>query len=1133
MGLRRRLAGLFALVVIVGIIAGLPVVLLALGANPLDASIPAWGEITEALTSPDDGTILLTLVKVVAWVAWAFMTLSILLEVASRVRGIRAPRLPGLRMPQKAARGLVSTAMMLFVAVPLGAGAANAADIATAPAPAIAAPVAVAPASVGDTPATDVEVDRDKHTVPTVDTVTHTVEQGQTLWSIAQDRLGDGHRYTEIVDLNRDVLGGTAGFIKAGWRLQIPAPPATQAPEVVDEAEAAAQEEITVQSGDTLWDLAEDHMGDGHRYPEIVEASEGITQPDGARLTDPDLIHPGWTLHVPVGQTEAAEQVPAEDQTKPDPAPETEPVEDAAPAQDEDRPVEDAQPSDLAPINTTEEAPVADTAQDDTAADTAAAIATDDGDSWRTSTIYGVGAVLAAGVLALLAARRHTQQRVRKPGQRLPIPSAGAGRVEQDLRAVADPLSVETVDATLRALAAHCTSTGAALPEVRAARLTATQFDLYLAQPAELPTPWSGTADDTVWTLKVEDATGDAPDDVPAPYPALVTIGHDDEEGHVLLNLEHLGTLGVRADDEEATREVLAALTLELATSSWADDLQVTIVGAYPELEDSLRTGRIRYLPAAGRLLDDLEQRATADRLALAENEATSLEHARAAGLTPDAWAPEIVLIAGQITDHQRTRLAKLVDELPRVALAAVTTGDHPVGQWSLNLAGDGAATLDPIGLELRAQRIPVEQYRALLEVAVLTDVDELTGDQVTEPTLDDVEQVTPVDEPATDVDESTAPVHDATSDVDETDEDLEAFAGIDDPASLPVHLTLGKHPEDDALSAEGREEPQEAAVAVQEHEIAPEAPEVQDEPLEPQEAAQTTPEAQDALVNVQETTEPQEASVGAGEDEAVDGQVSALPLPPPKILVLGPVDLVNATGPVESTKRARLLEYAAYLALNPSASHTEIDDAIWPDRKTDDNLNTRNTATSKLRRWVGASPEGEDYLPRHQSGRGYGFLPAVTTDVDDWRTLVGDDPLDAPTEQLEQALDLVRGRPFHVTKRRRRYAWAEQLESQLIAEIVDAAYELGRRRLMEGRWRSAEQAVVIGLAIEPAQEMLWRLRILAAHEARNPDAEAEAIERLLAITDELECDLEPETETLLAALKQPRTHVDQLIANI
>jgi hypothetical protein len=54
-----------------------------------------------------------------------------------------------------------------------------------------------------------------------------------------------------------------------------------------------------VVPGDTLREIADAELGDPERYPEIFEASQAIEQPGGARLTDPDLILPGWTLRLP------------------------------------------------------------------------------------------------------------------------------------------------------------------------------------------------------------------------------------------------------------------------------------------------------------------------------------------------------------------------------------------------------------------------------------------------------------------------------------------------------------------------------------------------------------------------------------------------------------------------------------------------------------------------------------------------------------------------------------------------------------------------------------------------------------------------------------------------------------------
>ncbi len=50
---------------------------------------------------------------------------------------------------------------------------------------------------------------------------------------------------------------------------------------------------------DSLWEIAQRHLGDGHRYREIFEMNTGRIQPDGATLTIASLIRPGWILDMP------------------------------------------------------------------------------------------------------------------------------------------------------------------------------------------------------------------------------------------------------------------------------------------------------------------------------------------------------------------------------------------------------------------------------------------------------------------------------------------------------------------------------------------------------------------------------------------------------------------------------------------------------------------------------------------------------------------------------------------------------------------------------------------------------------------------------------------------------------------
>ncbi len=84
-----------------------------------------------------------------------------------------------------------------------------------------------------------------------------------------------------------------------------------------------------------------------------------------------------------------------------------------------------------------------------------------------------------------------------------------------------------------------------------------------------------------------------------------------------------------------------------------------------------------------------------------------------------------------------------------------------------------------------------------------------------------------------------------------------------------------------------------------------------------------------------------------------------------------------------------------------------------------------------------------------------------------------------------------------------------------MISAVGDAAYELARRRLLDGQWRAAEQAAVSGLMVEPGMESLWRARILAAYSSGNDTATQEAIDRLVHMGARLGTDLEDETEQL------------------
>lgn len=98
-----------------------------------------------------------------------------------------------------------------------------------------------------------------------------------------------------------DVLGRIPGIDSVQDDMVVaaePSPqPAVSAPPAAEQVEPAAPEPkagrtYTVESGDTLWKIAEQMYGNGSHYMKIFEANTDV-------LEDPDRIFPGQVLKIP------------------------------------------------------------------------------------------------------------------------------------------------------------------------------------------------------------------------------------------------------------------------------------------------------------------------------------------------------------------------------------------------------------------------------------------------------------------------------------------------------------------------------------------------------------------------------------------------------------------------------------------------------------------------------------------------------------------------------------------------------------------------------------------------------------------------------------------------------------------
>ena len=673
---RNRLAGLGASVLILLLVIGTPVLLIAIGATPWNESL---GHLGDLLTNPDDGTLALLVIGAVAWIAWAVMAVSLVTETLAALRGVTPPRLPGLGLPQGFAARLVAVAALLFAAAPSVVPV-------FAPQQAHAAPAAEAPRLVG-LPEAPTSSPAEAVAAPVVTedrepaTVEYTVRRGDSLWKIAQEQLGDGTRYVEIVALNETVLHGRPNFIDPGLVLRLPNDAAATA-----DAEPPVESTYVVEPGDTLWAIADEELGEGDRYPEIFEASRGTLQADGQRLTDPDLIRPGWELTVP-GEVAAPPVV--EPPVVADPPVVTpggkhagpDPIETTAPS---------AEPPATAPAESGDSPVVSET--DDVDDNEPASVA------WLLPGLVGGGALLAGAVLAAVRAHRRTQQRYRRPGFTVEPPPARLRAVEKTATIAGAPAAdvIVQLDRILR----HLAATTGEPPKLYAVELGKETVTLHLADPADLPEPWSGV--DATWSAELDSPVGD--EDVLPPYPLLVSVGQGDD-GHLwLLDLEQLGSVTLTGDRERA-HALARHLAAELALSPWAVISTIDTINIAPELAN-LDPLRLHVHPA-----DDTEflQRLQRDL-------ARDLE-----GGHGDPEPFQALLVAGDRRDEARALIALVQHQTSRSGFAAVSVGDAEPGEVMIELTGDGRLRVPSLDLDLVAAGLTAEEAAATAAIVDLT----------------------------------------------------------------------------------------------------------------------------------------------------------------------------------------------------------------------------------------------------------------------------------------------------------------------------------------------------------------------------------------------------------------------------
>ncbi|MFJ6127055.1 BTAD domain-containing putative transcriptional regulator [Streptomyces griseoviridis] len=667
-------AGL-AFVALLVLVVGVPGALAVFIGWPLPREVPSLQWLQSEITV----STFLNILTVVVWLAWAQFTACVLVEVKAALSGVGVPgRVPGAGPSQLLARQLVAALLLV------GATAAS--------------------------------------LTPGLSQLGHGMEGNQ------KPAVAAAQQTPGLFAQQQEQAADSAAALAAQ---------ASQAAAHADAKQHGDTKYYRIQPPegrhhDSLWEIAQRHLGDGRRYKEIYELNKDRVQPDGSKLSEASLIRPGWIMEMP-GDARGGDLVEVPDtgaQVSPDLQQQ---LHDYAKTGDQAHGsaqggAEGVSGGGQVSVPQQRPAPAPDPGhQQRDGGD----VASDSADSFGLPEALLTAPLLAAGLLGALGRRRRQALWQSaygavggRRGMQPPTPTGDAADAQDALLVGADPEGVRLLDRSLRGLATQLAAESRALPTVYAAWLTGGDLHLQLAQPAgRPPAPWQLGQDQTFWMLARADGERYEDVDTAAPFPGLVSLGTLDDS-RLLLNLEAVPGI-VSLSGREADRAAFfASVAAELATNGWSDRMTITLVG-FGENLTPLAPSRLRHLDGIDDLIETMEAETRQRRGALGAAGHDSVLTGRTGPAQHTRWAPHLVLLAAQPSAEDAVTLAELASDASRLGigyLVGTETGELPGASWEMEVTPEGRLLAPLLGLELDAQLLPLPQQRAVVELFVEAD---------------------------------------------------------------------------------------------------------------------------------------------------------------------------------------------------------------------------------------------------------------------------------------------------------------------------------------------------------------------------------------------------------------------------
>jgi nucleoid-associated protein YgaU len=707
----QRLRSLAAAALLFVLTVGIPALLIVIAGWPLPRQLPDWERVRTAIQQGDiHAEVVINALAVIVWIAWTQLVWAIGWEVAVNVprtqNGERARAAP--LVPAGVSSGVARLVAILFS---IGLAAS------TTPTSALAQPVAVhAEAIAAPSPQDTTSI-----AVPATPDATPTrwlVASGDNLWDIAERALGDGARAPEIVELNSAMR--SARDLRTGQLLHLPADatvPAEHQPPADPPASPAAsgylsEAVVTIETGDTLWDLSESRLQVAYGEPprplvtvdyldEVIEANPDVVE-------DPNLIYPGERFAFPhIGTPPPAEQQPPQPPPPPPPTPPlpaTPRPHATAPAGAPPAPPTTApeRRAESVTISTSEARATAPTSPSTSATSTSTMIGSSgDGNESPAPWLAGLAGATALASGLVLTCRHMRRRAAAASASHLRMTNrAGRARdVEHALVAASNIPLVRWANHELAVLAERLKPSNVMANPVAVEVSDVHGLELLWDAPVHTaPAPWE--ASDGGWAWRVlYDADLPVPAEAgPVVIPGLVTIG--DRDGNtVLVNLEAFGCMAVTGDTVPAG-DLVRSMVVELASGEDLANSYLHLVGI--DVDGLEHLGRAQ--PRGERDAITMLRKVSDDHDRLLESD--GLSGAFQLRLAGAAIGREltVVVASADVLEHQAELIAAA---RPHRGVALILLGDAADAPATLDVGIDGGAVLQPLGLTVGARRFP------------------------------------------------------------------------------------------------------------------------------------------------------------------------------------------------------------------------------------------------------------------------------------------------------------------------------------------------------------------------------------------------------------------------------------------